>query len=769
MLMHYINPTLWSKVLNHFSFESKFKVATTPLKSLKAKEITPSSSGNTNASKPLNAVEPLIRLWILRLLIPLDCHRQFIRGYRFSHTEIAKLFNFVMQDDIVDDVLEDLGIWDFDADQSVFEGMCNEENQSKTSQFDAQGYRNRLQRYYLAAEKSAKQISLPQPLANNIQQLAEQVGLSEVEKAILVFVVMMNTERLLDQAIQWLGSELNSLKVYHILSVLLGFPESEIRTALSSRSVLSQTALVVMDRRSKHSLDDNLDVLSRVFADRLMSETGSPVDWLRDMIIPSQLPQLTLEDYTHIRESLDYLAPYLEQAIQHKRKGVNVFLYGAPGTGKTQLTRLLAQIMHCPLYEIASEDNDGDPISGQNRLRAFRAAQAFFQNSPAALLFDEVEDVFNDGNGLMGQKSTAQIRKAWMNRLLEENPVPTFWLGNTIHSIDPAFIRRFDWVIQIPVPPKRQREQIIRKSCSNVLTDQTIKRLAACEELAPAVVTRAAKVIDTLNGQFPVEKLSTVLQQMMDKTLQAQGHAGLEREGSVHLPDFYSPEFINCEVDVKQLVTGIANHSSARLCLYGPPGTGKTAYSRWLAEQLDKPLHVKRGADLLSMWVGGTEKNIARVFKEAEQDHAILLIDEVDSFLQDRNSRDHSWEITAVNEMLTRMETFNGIFIASTNRLEGLDTASLRRFDLKLKFGALKPEQAWKLLLNFCASLGIPTPSTQFKSAIANLEGLTPGDFSVLARQHHFRPLDDAHALLAALQEECALKTPYQRQPIGFI
>ncbi|HLP96803.1 MAG TPA: hypothetical protein VK149_00010, partial [Sideroxyarcus sp.] len=67
-------------------------------------------------------------------------------------------------------------------------------------------------------------------------------------------------------------------------------------------------------------------------------------------------------------------------------------------------------------------------------------------------MFDEVEDVFNDGGGLFGSQSTAQTRKAWMNRVLEENAIPTFWLGNSIHSVDPAFIRRFDWVIELPVP-----------------------------------------------------------------------------------------------------------------------------------------------------------------------------------------------------------------------------------------------------------------------------------------------------------------------------
>jgi transitional endoplasmic reticulum ATPase len=94
---------------------------------------------------------------------------------------------------------------------------------------------------------------------------------------------------------------------------------------------------------------------------------------------------------------------------------------------------------------------------------------------------------------------------------------------------------------------------------------------------------------------------------------------------------------------------------------------------------------------LLGAYVGENEQRIAAAFREAEQENAVLLLDEVDSFLQDRRQARQSWEVTLVNEMLTQMESFNGIFIASTNRLDGLDQATLRRFDLKMKFGYLKP------------------------------------------------------------------------------
>lgn len=145
---------------------------------------------------------------------------------------------------------------------------------------------------------------------------------------------------------------------------------------------------------------------------------------------------------------------------------MNIFLHGAPGTGKSELARALAQELGCELFEVSSEDEDGDPINGEHRLRAFRAAQSFFAQCTALVVFDEAEDVFNDGDLMFGRKSTAQVRKAWINRMLEDNPVPTVWLSNAVRGMDPAFVRRFDMVIELPVPPRKQREQMLRMRCA---------------------------------------------------------------------------------------------------------------------------------------------------------------------------------------------------------------------------------------------------------------------------------------------------------------
>ncbi|MDD2760818.1 MAG: hypothetical protein PHH11_11055 [Methylomonas sp.] len=194
-------------------------------------------------STDIQNVEPIVKLWILRLLVPLECHRRFIGKHGIESEELAALFDLTV-----------------DADP---------DDESDTA-YNPTAFRTQLKNCYRKAELDASAVALPQPLADNLAQLADHIGLSEVECWILAFAVMLRSYRLLDDTADWLGSELNGLRIYHVLSVLLGFSESDIRQALSSQSTLSQTSLVAMDSH-RNSLGRQFDVLSGSFADRLMT------------------------------------------------------------------------------------------------------------------------------------------------------------------------------------------------------------------------------------------------------------------------------------------------------------------------------------------------------------------------------------------------------------------------------------------------------------------------------------------------------------------
>lgn len=692
----------------------------------------------TRTREPGRRPGPLVRLWILRILMCAGGHGSFVRRTSLSNDDLAGALG--------------LPAW---------------EDHEGDAQYDPGAIRRRLRIMHARAERGAGNTRLPKVMAGNMARLSAALGLTETDQRLLAFTCLLHVEDALDGAADTLGA-INTPRVIRTLARILDLPTEAVARSLGPHGLLSRSGLIQLNRHGTCTLRAKLDLLSGSFADLLTSTRVQPADLLRGTVAKAPDPELELADYAHLDASLEILRPYLDHVLATGRRGVNVFLHGPPGTGKTELARLLANLAGCDLFEVAGEDEDGDPVDGQRRLRAFRAAQTLLSRQRALLLFDEVEDVFNDGSDFFGKKSTAQSRKAWMNRMLEEVEVPTLWLSNSIRAIDPAFIRRFDMIIEVPVPPRSQRQRIIQRACAGLVSKRCMARLSDLERLAPAIITRASSVVRAISPGLGQPRAERALEHLVGNTLEAQGHGRPLRQGAAQLPEDYDISFLNPDTDIGTIADGLRESGQGRLCLYGPPGTGKTAFGRWLARQLDLPLHVKRASDLLSPWVGMTEQQLASAFREAERDRALLMIDEVDGFLRDRGNAQRPWEVTQVNEMLTCMESFNGIFVASTNLMEGLDPAALRRFDAKIHFGFLAPGQALAMLRAQCVRLGLPLPGPAEENAVARLNNLTPGDFAALARQHRFRRVDSPAALVELLQAECALKGGAKRG-IGFL
>jgi transitional endoplasmic reticulum ATPase len=676
----------------------------------------------------------LVRWWILRSLFVLGCSNTFLRSSDFEHDGLA-----------------------------VFLGL-----EELTQEYDAKKAMAHLRADYKKAEKISALQEYSPILTENIHCLKTLVDMSDAECKILVFLVLVHTDYLLSHVCcSWLD-DLSTQSTFTVLSVLLEIEKEDVVKALSGKGKLIRCGLVSVDEGSCRSLMHRFDLLSGSFADRLLSFASTAEDFLLGMVKPSKAPTLATDDYRHIQREYRLLDQYLGIALENKKAGVNVLIYGEPGTGKSEMVRLLAKQVNAELLEVSSEDEQGDSLIGKTRLRTYKAAQQFFASRRTIILFDEIQDVFDDG-GMFG-RSTAELRKAEINTLLEENPLPTCWITNNIECMDAAFIRRFDIVVKLNVPPLRRRHEILQNAMVDLPVPAIVlKRFAKHEHLSPAVVNRATGVLRMVSGNMDDAEVPRLLESMFNQTLMAQGYKEIQKSVANALPDFYDPALINADVDLASLAAGIAANPSARICLYGPPGTGKSAFAQWLADQLQKPFHNKKLSDILSMWVGGTEKNLCKAFQEAEQDNAVLLLDEVDSFLQDRRQARQSWEVTQVNEMLVQMEAFNGVFIASTNLMENLDQAALRRFDLKIRLDYLKPEQAWTLFLAQCHAMTLDAPVNELKNTVHGMRLLTPGDFAAVQRRHRFSPIKDAQALLDGLKEECAVKEGGNTRRIGFV
>jgi len=619
-----------------------------------------------------------------------------------------------------------------------------------------------LKRNHTKLEKR-KRFTSSKILTKNIQQISKLMNLNCVEESILEFVVLLNQYEVLDEASELLGNNLNTTQAKKALSGILDISLQDINAAFKSNSKFNKSSIVTIDKNNTHSLDRKISIINDSFADDMLNLDEDVSVMIKDSVRPCDKSTLTIKDYEHISKDLNIVMPYLKNAIDTKQKGVNILFYGLPGTGKTELAKTISQALKTRLFEISYANDDEESIDGYERLKAFKIAQSLLSSENILLMYDEAEDIFDSNDSPLAPKR--QDNKAWLNRILETNTIPTIWITNNIYSIDNAMVRRFDFSVEIPIPNKSKRAEIIKNYSNNLLDEQSIKVLSVNENIAPALITRATKVVSSID----TEDKSKAFTQVLNNTLKAQGYKEIEEKIVTLLPNVYDPKFINTTTDLELLTQGIKEHQSARLCLYGAAGTGKSAFGRYIAETLDKPLLLKKGSDLISMYVGGTEKNIADAFLEAKEEKAVLVFDEVDSFLADRTQAKQSWEVTQVNEMLVQMENFEGIFIATTNLMDNLDKASLRRFDLKLEFDFLKAEQSWNMFLSYCKDLKLAKPSTSFKRAVESLRYSTPGDFAAVTRQNRFRPITDVKDFIQRLEDEIAVKNVSSVNVMGFV
>jgi len=657
----------------------------------------------------------LTTLWTLRAIFDLGGERELLRSG-------------------CDDVLDFLGI-----------------ESKEPKEEEIQNLKNRFE----ILEKSQISCEL-KDLEHNLNLLQENLGLNSAERDILRFVAIMYNYEVISNACSLLG-DLNNIQATKAISKILNLRFGDVQKAFRKDGIFAKTSIIKLEN-NVHNLKYKIDVINNNFMCDLFVECKSIDEIFESAIKPCSKTNLTTKNYPHIKEDVKILLSFLKNATRKKQKGVNVLLYGSAGTGKTEFSKAVASELNLKLYEVAYDDGDRYADEYQ-RIRSYCLAQSVLSAGSNLLMYDEAEDIFNTKND-----EKRQYGKAFINRSLETNEVPTIWITNNILDMDEAVIRRFNLAIEIGIPTEDVRAKIIKKYSENLIDNKLVKKLAKNRFVAPAVVSNASLVVSNLN----TKDKNKAFERVINNTLKAQGYEEIrDYNPRDDLPSSYDPNFVNSDCDLNELMQGIKANKNARICLYGVPGTGKSAYAKFIAKSLKKPIIIKKGSDLLSMFVGGTEKNIALAFKEAKEKHAVLVFDEVDSFLQDRSMAARSWEITQVNEMLVQMESFDGIFIATTNLIDNLDKACLRRFDLKLEFGYLLPEQAQNLFKKECTLLKVKFDEDVIKK-VSSLGLLAPGDFASVRRQAKFRPIKNGDDFYQRLELEVALKKEVRSVKIGF-
>ena len=589
----------------------------------------------------------------------------------------------------------------------------------------------------------------------NIDALSGLLLLSRAERALLLYGTLARYQRDLRSLLVEFKVK-NAPEAYATLAEVAGVKPGEVADALRAGSRLERIGLVE-NLISEHNITDLGDLMkvSEKLPPVLMRKYRSKSELMAVFTRPCVRSSLTLANFDYVQDDTQVLCALLRHAVERHQTGVNVLLYGPPGTGKTELARVVAQAAGLELFEVEYADRDGNSLSGRDRYRSLQIAQAFLKGSQqAALLFDEVEDVFppisNEAAQLMARAeqvaaphSHSVSGKAWVNQILESNPVTTVWVTNRIEQIDPAFRRRFAYHLELKSPPPGAREQLVRKTLQGLavevpLSDGFVAKLTERKGLTPAQIRTAVKFAG-LALPAGVTERAAAFEALIERQLRNADQALGARTASATRPAVtqYDLDLLHLETrfPVPRVIEALRARGHGTLCFYGPPGTGKTALAEHMAQRLERPLLIKQASDLMSKFVGETEQNMAAMFREAEAENAVLLLDEADSFLQDRRGAQRTYEVTEVNEMLQGMERYRGVFICTTNLFDRLDQAALRRFAFKIRFRPLTAAQRERMFVTEALGGRGDTLTDAQRARLLRLDQLCPGDYAAVCRQ----------------------------------
>ena len=584
-------------------------------------------------------------------------------------------------------------------------------------------------------------------LEQNALFARDEFGFDDIDTEILLLVLRYERNNHLEEFADEVVSRFGSAS--RAIAALIGAETREVHRRIMPSSTLLGSGVLTIN-------EDGKDIAGRSgylqIAPPLRKAMFRPYpsqrEWAYDVFGAPLSPNLDWADYEHLAETRNLAAAVLAGAAKLRASGINILIYGPVGTGKTEFCKTLAAKCGLAIWSVGEMDEQGGEPNRLERLASLRLAQHLLKSrGQAVILFDEAEDLLaQEGGYFFGMKMHGRSgSKVHLNRVVEQNSVPVLWTCNEVACIDPAVLRRMTLTVEIKTPNRSVRARIWRRVLAETsvdLDDRTVRRLSSHYEAPPAVAANAARAAALAGGGEREIGLA------MDGALRVLGIAPAITDFD---NDDFDPRLVNCSEDLEALAAHLSRLDAPRnwsLCLHGAPGTGKSQFARHLAARLGLDIMQQRASDLLSKWVGGSEKKIAGAFATARAQKTMLVFDEADSLLSDRRGAVRSWEVTQVNEMLTWMENHPLPFVCTTNLVDRLDQASLRRFTLKLRFEPLDCAQATRAFEHF---FGI-------QSSRALPEGLTPGDFATVRRKRELFGAVSPLLLVHWLEEEVEAK-----------
>jgi|RhiMetdeSRZDD1v2_1073273.scaffolds.fasta_scaffold00616_8 transitional endoplasmic reticulum ATPase len=443
------------------------------------------------------------------------------------------------------------------------------------------------------------------------------------------------------------------------------------------------------------------------------------------------VPSITYEDIGGLGNAVGRVREMIELPLRHpelfKRLGVEapkgVLLHGPPGTGKTLLAKAVANETNASFYTIGGPEIMSK-FYGESEEKLRNVFEQAEKNAPSIIFIDEIDSIApkrEEVTGEVERRIVAQLLSL-MDGMSSRGKVVVIGATNRVNAVDPALRRpgRFDREIEIGVPDRNGRLEILQIHTRGMplAKDVNLEKLAdishgfvgadlqsLSKEAAIGALRKILPEIDLSSESIPAEtlrKIIVTMQDFMDVVKEMEPSA--MREVFVEVPDV-KWEDIGGLSSIKQELQeavewplkyqGVFTYADAvppkGILLYGPPGTGKTLIAKAAANESEANFISIKGPELLSKWVGESEKGVREVFRKARQAApCIIFFDEVDAIAPRRGGGlggDSHVTERLISQLLTELDGLeiltNVIVIAATNRPDIIDPALLRpgRFD----------------------------------------------------------------------------------------
>jgi transitional endoplasmic reticulum ATPase len=506
----------------------------------------------------------------------------------------------------------------------------------------------------------------------------------------------------------------------------------------------------------------------------------------------AEAPTVRYEDIGGLKEEISRVREMIELPMKHpelfEKLGIKppkgVLLYGPPGTGKTLIARAVASESNAYFIPLNGPEIM-DKYYGESERKLREMFKEGEDNAPSIIFIDEIDSIApkrEDVRGEVERRVVAQLL-ALMDGLVGRGNVIVIGATNREDSIDPALRRpgRFDREIEIGVPDRDGRKEILQIHTRgmplsddvdlNEIANSTHGFVGAdlealTREAAMNALKRVLPKIDLEKEEIPVEVLESLRVEKGDfiGAMKSVSPSAL-REIFVEVPDVKWEDVGGLEKVKQELKEAVewpmkypeafkrmGIRPSKAVLLYGPPGCGKTLLAKAAASESEANLIVVKGPELLSMWVGESEKAVREVFKKAKQTApTIILFDEIDSLAPRRRGEttggSHVTE-TVVNQLLTEMDGIetleNVIVIGATNRQDILDPSLLRpgRFDSRTLVPA--PDRDARLEIFRIHTKGMPLEDVDLDELADKTKDYSGADIEAICRE----------AALIALRED---------------